>query len=136
MPVKTVIDVDQNLVLHLITDSFRMTDIEPAWKAMLADPQFRPEMNVLWDFRKGTHALEFSTDDIQNIVSMTANHIKQRGASYRLALLATKDLFFGLSKMFAAYGDEIPIDIHVFRSMDEALDWLHADSSVKQSSQS
>jgi len=135
MPVKTVIDIEQNLVVHVITESFRMTDIEPAWKAMLADPQFEAGMNVLWDFSKGTHAIEFSTSDIQNIVTMTAGHIKQRGARYRLALLATQDLFFGLSKMFEAYGDEIPIEIHVFRSMEEALDWLHAGSSLKQSSQ-
>ena len=79
MPVKTVIDVDQNLVMHVITESFKMADIEPAWKAMLADPKFRPGMNVLWDFRKGTHAIEFSTSDIQHIVSMTAEHLKQRG---------------------------------------------------------
>ncbi len=133
MPVETVIDVKKNLVVHVITESFRMADIEPTWKAMLADPQFRPGMNVLWDFRKGTSAIEFSTSDIQNIVSMTAGHIKQRGAQYKLALLATQDLFFGLSKMFAAYGDEIPIEICVFRSMEEALDWLDADSSLKQS---
>ncbi|HEB57528.1 MAG TPA: hypothetical protein ENI98_14740 [Gammaproteobacteria bacterium] len=124
MPVKTVIDIEKNLVTHTINGGFGLVDIEPAWRAMLVDPKFQAGMNVLWDFRLGMQTSSFSADDMRHIVSMTAEHIKQRGAEYKLALLAPRDLYFGLSRMFEAYGDEIPIKIHAFRSMQEALDWL------------
>ncbi len=124
MPVETVIDIEKNLVIHTINGGFGLVDIEPAWRGMLVDPKFQAGMNVLWDFRQGTQTSSFSADDMRHIVSMTAEHIKQRGAEYKLALLAPRDLYFGLSRMFEAYGDEIPIEIHAFRSMQEALDWL------------
>lgn len=125
MPVKTVIDTERNIVLHSIEGSFGLEDIEPAWRTMLVDPEFHAGMNVLWNFGQGIQSSQFSTDDMRRIVTMTAAHIKQRGADYKLALLAPLDLYFGLSRMFEAYGDEIPIQIHAFRSMDEALDWLN-----------
>ncbi|NOZ38185.1 MAG: hypothetical protein GXP11_09015 [Gammaproteobacteria bacterium] len=125
MPVKTVIDIEKNLVVHTIAGGFGLVDIEPAWRAMLVDPKFKAGMNVLWDFKQGIQTSSFSAEDMRHIVNMTAEHIKQRGAEYKLALLATRDLYFGLSRMFEAYGDEIPIEIHAFRTMEEALDWLN-----------
>ncbi len=124
MPVETRIDTEKNLVIHTVIKGFGLADIEPAWRAMLADPDFKSGMNVLWDFRRGVHTDQFSNADMQKIMSMTAEHIRQRGAQYKLALLASRELYFGLSRMFEAYGDDIPIDIHAFRSLDEALDWL------------
>lgn len=125
MPVKTVVDIEKNLVIHTILGGFGLVDIEPAWRAMLVDPKFQAGMNVLWDFRQGIQTSSFSAEDMRHIVSMTAEHIKQRGAEYKLALLAPRDLYFGLSRMFEAYGDEIPIEIHAFRTMENALDWLN-----------
>ena len=125
MSVNTVIDTEKNLVTHTVIKGFGLANIEPAWAAMLADPEFQAGMNVLWDFRLGMHTDQFSANDMQKIVAMTAGHIQQRGAQYKLALLASRELYFGLSRMFEAYGDEIPIDIHAFRSMEDALDWLN-----------
>jgi len=126
MTVETIIDPQQNLVIHTVRRGFGLADIEPAWADMLANPEFKTGMNVLWDFRQGVHTAQFSGSDMRHIVEMTAAHIKQRGAKYKLALLASRDLYFGLSKMFEAYGDEIPIEIHAFRTMEDALDWINS----------
>lgn len=124
MSVETIIDTDNNLVTHTVIKGFGIADIEPAWLAMLSSPDFKSGMNVLWDFRLAAHTDMFSNSDIQEIASMTARHIQLRGTDYKLVLLASRDLYFGFSKMFEAYGNQIPIEIHVFRVMDEALDWL------------
>jgi hypothetical protein len=42
----------------------------------------------------------------------------------RVAVVAPKDLSFGLARMYDAFADSIPWNFVVFRAMDAALAWL------------
>ena len=125
MSITTRIEPEHKLVIHTVSGDFGLVDVQPAWQAMLAHPDFRPDMNVMWDFRGITNLKDqFSSADIQQIASMTVDHLQQREKKYRLALVAERDLLFGFSRMFAAYTGELPMDLRVFRSLDEARAWL------------
>lgn len=53
-----------------------------------------------------------------------ANIDREIGSGSKLALVATRDLFFGFSRMYEILRDESPVEVGVFRSLPEAIQWL------------
>ena len=53
-----------------------------------------------------------------------ANIDSEIGSGSKLALVATRDLFFGFSRMYEILRDESPVEVGVFRSVPEAVQWL------------
>ena len=76
----------------------------------------------LWDISNG---LNLTSSELQQIAEYgKAKYLKPS----KIAILATNDLAFGLAGMFKVYrGDEIS-QTRVFRTNDEAIDWLINDS--------
>ncbi len=50
----------------------------------------------------------------------------QRNPDVIVALVADKDLYFGLSRMWASMVEPIPWETRVFRTREEADDWVRA----------
>jgi tetrahydromethanopterin S-methyltransferase subunit E len=42
----------------------------------------------------------------------------------RVAMVATTDVHYGLSRMYQAFRSDSPLDLRVFRDMREARTWL------------
>lgn len=42
----------------------------------------------------------------------------------KIAVIAPKDLSFGMARMFEAFSDTVPFNFGVFREIDAALAWL------------
>ena len=79
----------------------------------------------MWDYTCGanlTHA------DIQ----MAANHAKDIPMpSGMVAIVAPDNLAFGLLRMYEAYREEDRVKQCVFRTEEEAIDWLKGTSSCE-----
>lgn len=87
-----------------------------------------PTPNVIWDFRKITGS-RISVDELREIIAFIKLHQHRRGHG-KTAMVTDSDLDFGLSRVSRTYGEieELPWRIHPFRSMEEALEWIEADS--------
>ena len=48
----------------------------------------------------------------------------KRGSTWRVAIVVSSDLAFGLGRMFEAYCGVAPNEVMVFRSMEEAEGWV------------
>ena len=48
----------------------------------------------------------------------------RRGDSWRVALVVSEEVAFGLSRMFMAFVESAPNDVKVFREMEDAESWL------------
>jgi hypothetical protein len=85
-----------------------------------------PTANVLWDFRS-IEGNRISTDELNKIIVFIKKRENKRPHG-KTALVSTSDLDFGMSRVSQAYADihELPWQLRAFRSMDEALKWLHA----------
>ena len=83
-----------------------------------------PTSNVLWDL-VDTSEINITSDQLQKIVDFQPRYEGTR-ASGRTAFAAKLDLQFGLSRVFQAQSriKEAPYSIGVFRSTQEAIDWL------------
>ena len=80
----------------------------------------------LWDCREASLA-PLCTEDIKKIVECSVRNI-ENGERSKVAIVAPRNLEYGVSRMFQAYGGNFPFDVGIFRAMDEALAWLGKDN--------
>lgn len=129
MPIHRSIDNKSNLVTLVCSGTLIKGSIKAAFLEMLDDPEFRPGANVLWDFR-GIQAEPPREQDILMFAAMVRENQARRGSGYKVAMIVDKDLYYGLIRMYQAYSDELPSDVKIFRSMEEASEWLAEKKAV------
>ncbi len=125
MPVTTRVCSAENLVVHTATGQLEVADIQAAFDRMLEDPDFRPDMNSLWDLREA--AVVSTPDKLQELVTHVALSREKRGSRYRLAIVARDSVLLMLADIFKALASPLPFQVKICRGFDEAWDWLQAD---------
>ena len=123
MPVKTVIDQKTDVIIRTVKGGFTFQDFKSAFHGMLTPPDFQKNMPVIWDFTKADLSKIFK-QDLDQIANHIKSHTKNRGANYRVALVALRNLEYGVLRMFEATVYDLPFGIRVFRSFEEAKKWL------------
>jgi hypothetical protein len=94
-----------------------------AYGALLTQPDYDATVDDLIDLR-GVERLEVSRDALSRLISMY-KPVDSLGVPTRLALVAASDVTFGMSRMYEMLrGDDVPEEIRVFRSHDDAVAWL------------
>ena|SRR5688572_29249923 len=94
-----------------------------SYAALLSDPDYDATLNDQVDLR-GVARLEISADAMRQLMSMYTP-VDKLGVPTRLAVVAASDVTFGMSRMYELLrGDEVPEEIRVFRSYDDAVAWL------------
>ncbi len=83
---------------------------------------------IIFDFRNGS-LKNISTGVFkQKIISSKSRAEKRK--EIKVAIIAKKDIDFGMGRMYAAYVEmeDIGVTISVFRTQSEALQWLGLES--------
>jgi hypothetical protein len=93
------------------------------YKALYKSDTLHPAMNLLVDLREADSRPRSSKVLRQLAEFMQATHSETR-ARPKVAVVAPKDLSFGLAKMYGAFADAVPWDFVAFRATDAALAWL------------
>lgn len=122
MPIHTQIDGEAGVVTHTVQGHLRPGEIEGALQRAFRSPEFRPEMGVLWDLREGS-AVELRTDELVAAALTARSYGSSRGHG-RTALLVESAVDFGLARVAQAYLQELPREVEVFTTYDEAITWL------------
>jgi hypothetical protein len=76
-------------------------------------------LSRLWDFRKAS--FDFNAEELEEIASHASTADLDPS---RVAMLVSKDLSYGVSRMYEAYRKNPVTDVKVFREESEALEWL------------
>ena len=79
-------------------------------------------LDSLWDLRDA-QLKDFPTDGARKI-SQVASQYKQERAGGKTAIVAPRDVDYGISRMHQAYMADFPWEFEVFRSIDDACGWL------------
>jgi hypothetical protein len=115
----------QNRIVHsrgwgvLTTD-----DLRDHYCRMMADPGFSPDYRQLADLRRVT-ALTVNGDAIKEAAGLLVFD-----AGTRRAIVASADVAYGLSRMFAAYAEHSAEQhVRVFRDLGAAQQWLESDDT-------
>ncbi len=89
----------------------------------LQDPRFKQSMNVVWDIGN-VHLVAVSVSLIRQLSVLLRGFSQQRGANYRAALVTNRGADYQLLRIYTSILKLIgQLQIKVFRSMEDAIDW-------------
>ena len=83
----------------------------------------------LWVYTK-TNQIDFSSPAIEQIAKMFTKAIKVNPEAI-VATVANQDLAYGISRMFEALVFEEDLDINVFKSKEDAEEWIRKRAKDK-----
>lgn len=126
MTLDTIIDTNINIVIHTAYGKFGPDDVKHILDGLISHPDFKKDMNVVWDFRQVAD-INFTVDELRKIVAHTEGYLAHRSPGYKLAMVSDDDLIFGLARMFMAYCEHLPIKITILRTLEAAMEWVQKD---------
>jgi hypothetical protein len=121
MPAFYKIDKKNRLVMTTGSGTLTMADSLGHQEKLRDDPEFDPSYAQLLDFSH-VSKVELNSEDIRRIAKESIF-----SPTSRRAILVTNDTAYGLARMFEILRETAgDTGIEVFRSLDEALDWVLA----------
>jgi len=84
---------------------------------------FKPPMNLLVDLRE-TNSSSRSPEALLHFAESVEVKLADISANTRVAVVAPKDLSFGLARMYEILAGSVQWNFVVFRAMDAAFAWL------------
>ncbi len=120
MPITTDIDIDNQLTIHTgIGDSF-FIDLMITLKKVNEGQQTK---NVLWDFRKSV--FDMTDEDVNALTTYVKFHSKKLSES-KSAVVVLEDTVYEIARKIKTVGGTkgFPFQMEVFRSYEEAIQWL------------
>ena len=121
MPASYRIDKSLGLVFTTAQGVLTGQDILTHRQRLREDPDFDPGYNQLIDLRD---VFEFPVSGAE-MPRIVDHHLFNEKS--RRAIVAEKDIYFGMARMYEMYGEADPSQIRVFRDMAEARRWLGLD---------
>jgi hypothetical protein len=124
MPIETEINNDKQLTTHTVIGDIPFEEFMITLKQMW---EVQTTTNVLWDFRKGGLTLTTS-GNIEAIVNFVRDNAHKRSGG-KTAIIALKDLDFGITRMLMTFAEmkDVSLEAEVFRSFDNAIEWLNEE---------
>ena len=127
MPTNIKIDSGKNLIYFRIIGQLTVNEYENSIRDLEVNPDFRPEQNVLFDLRQGDLS-SISTEEIRQLIEISRIHLRKSSQKMKTACVATKDVNFGIMRIYEFLRTDIPTQFALFREINEALDWLNSNT--------
>jgi len=121
------IKLDGSLILAVARGTVTYQDVLDYVTSLTSDECIKPGMKELIDLRAADKT-EVTSSGLLGVAMFTALH-KEKLRGTKCAMVAGKDLAFGLAKTYQAYSESegIEVDRRVFTDFDEACEWLGID---------
>jgi hypothetical protein len=121
MPISHRIDQDLGVVYIHVSGRIHPLDQSRHLKTLLADPDFRSGFHYLLDWRDGDES------NTSEEVRMMADAVRREAARLgggRFAIVVRSDVQYGLTRVFAAFMGDAPMEFQTFRQIEDATRWL------------
>jgi len=118
VPIEMTIRTDKRLIVARASGTVRACDVRAARKALRRDPAFSPGFRLLVDLSNAT-AIDIAPEAIP---ALAMENVFLPGT--RRALVARSNAQYRVAELFAASAARAGQSVTVFRSVNDALDWL------------
>ena len=122
MTVNTVVDKKALVVIRTVTGEMTFEEIKSSYESVYSHPDFQENMNSIWDLRDAD-ASKFDSQKVIKIARYFETQTKNR-TSYKVAVIVSRDLEYGLSKKYQVAAADLPAKIGIFINLEEAKKWV------------
>ncbi len=123
MNISTKINANKNLRIHSVEGNIDTDELTKFLKNLYNSDEINPAMNVFWDLRKANFS-KVSSSQVRNFTEFVGKNWGVGGEN-KAALIVSKDLDYGLSRMYQMLMDNTSQSkISIFKDMDEAEKWI------------
>jgi hypothetical protein len=124
MPIAIKIDKDSGIVHSMIEGRISADELIEKLQDLIDHPDYRPGLNGIADLRKIDK--DMFSEDVFKVAKLMIENRDKIGAS-KTAVLVSKEVTFGMTRVFQALSEQSSVKTEIFWSMEEALQWLGAD---------
>jgi hypothetical protein len=123
MPITYRTHPEHNLITLEHTGKIPDEEFLAFYKRLYQSDRSLASMNHLVDLREADSSPR-SSDVLHQFADFMKSSFESLTTRPKVAVVAPRDLSFGLARMYEALADAVPWDFTVFRAIDEALTWL------------
>ena len=120
MSIQQHLDGERNVMVFTVSGALGLEELRATLESVYAQPEYATRS--LFDMRDAAPG-GLSAPEMESLVGLIRSLRSDRAPS-RWAILAARDVHFGLARMFEAYASNLPVEIRVFRDPEEAVAWL------------
>jgi len=120
MPLEFTHDSDNNILIVKVSGLVELEEIKKSAKDSFSSMNIPSDINAIYDLQE----MDFSniTTEFQERLIIFRESLNRGNA--KIACVTSTDLGFGLARKYEALSDHLPQQVRIFRSMDEAKNWL------------
>ena len=122
MIVNTFVDKKSSVIIHSVTGEITFEEIKSSYETVLSHPDFQEDMCTIWDIRDAD-AAKFDSQDVIRLARYFETQLKNR-AKFKVAVIVSRDLEYGLSRMYQVASADLPAKIGIFINLEDAKKWL------------
>ena len=122
MIVNTFVDKKSSVIIHTVTGEITFQEIKSSYEAVLSHPDFQEDLCVIWDIRDAD-ASKFDSQDVIRLARYFETQLKNR-AKFKVAIIVSRDLEYGLSRMYQVAAADLPAKIGIFINLEDAKKWV------------
>jgi hypothetical protein len=123
MAVRDRFDAEANLLLVTFEGTVGDEDLLKYARHALEGAEVPSGHDELIDLSSVEDGGEITSQALRRVAGMFTR-TDQTPERTRVAIVATTDVHYGLSRMYQAFRSESPLDLRVFRDIDQARAWL------------
>ena len=117
MPITFRIDKKSGVVFTTMEGNVSISEIIDGLKGLMNHPDFSPGFNGLVDMRNST--VNSTPEEVRRIAELMTGQREKIGMS-RSAVVVSKDVIFGMARMFQVFAEQSSIKTELFRDINEA----------------
>jgi len=107
-----------------LAGTYQPDDVMEQFVKALEDPACPREVALLIDVTRSDSFAQRTVDDLRGVATFVGRFADR--VRRRCAVVALADVHYGLARMAAVFSEGVGVEARVFRSDDEALQWLSA----------
>lgn len=121
MPISVEYDDDKKIIHTKADGVIKFNDIN-SYFLSIGELNLKQNYRVLADYSNAT--LELSSNDINQMATRREQVDSNSISRVKIAVYCSQDLVFGIGRMYEALTDDEKYEIMIFRSYEEACNWL------------
>jgi|GEM_PF-5642623 len=125
MPIETTYDSTIDAIVMKATGKINIDDIQDLAAALVTHPEFRTNINQLFDNSCGE--FDLSILELRKIAKDFQSLSDRLGKERRFAIVVSREVDYGMMRQYEVFFNVGPgVEVYVFRSLNEARQWITA----------